>query len=360
MFETITYKNTTVINRKLKAEDLQNVIELYSTELTSKEIAYREAGYHVEINRYIKSFKATIDINSTAEVEIPEFNELATNLEINTALRNLEWKSPRKHLNLMLQTDGLNWNRKGTVSLVNRGDLPYVDADLMAFFTEGLAIEAGEVAKLGVQIQDVGFGWIAPLDDVLIYANVVKEVTIVNTSDNLEQIAGLDLQNFGLSLLEQEDAASIRTLLGLAVPVVIARRDTDLTIPNSVAATTDISFNSEVLDLYNAWDGTSFVVSKAGIYSINVNCQFSGSGGTITASDHFILIRLNSTIYNAQRILYASATPNAYLSVNFPIPAFLNVGDVLKIQVASIFSGATVNKLAAATVPTTLIITQHK
>ncbi|MBD2743659.1 hypothetical protein [Coleofasciculus sp. FACHB-1120] len=356
MFETITYKNTTVINRKLKAEDLQNVIELYSTELTNKEIAYRQAGYHVEINRYIKSFKATIDINSTAEVEIPEFNELSTNLEINTALRNLEWKSPRKHLNLMVQTDGLNWNRKGTVSLVNRGDLPYVDADLMAFFTEGLAIEAGEVAKLGVQIQDVGFGWIAPLDDVLIYANVVKEVTIVNTSDNLEQIAGLDLQDFGLSLLEKANAAEIRTLLGLSVPVVIAQRVSDLTLSNGVA--TEINYTSEILDLFGTWDGTTFTCSEAGIYTINFNCHLMSTAGTVTAGDHSIAIILNSTSYSFQRSIHSTGTASVFISGQITVQ--LNVGDTIKSRCTANFTGSTATKLAGATTPTTLRIVKDK
>ncbi|MBD1887967.1 hypothetical protein [Coleofasciculus sp. FACHB-SPT9] len=356
MLENFTYTETIVINRDLLPTDSQNIVSLYDTTPTARENAYREAGYHVSINRYLKAFKATIDINSIKEVEIPKFNELATNLEINTALRNLEWKSPRKHLNLLLQTDGLNWKRKGIVSLLNRGDLPYYEADLMAFFTEGLAIELGEVAKIGVQIQDVTFGFLTAQDTVLIYANLVKEVKVVNTSDNLEKIAALNLKDFGLSLLEKETAAQIRSLLALSVPVVVARRDTDLTLVNGTG--TEISYTSEVLDLLNAWDGLTFTCPEAGTYTFSFNVHLASSAGTVTAGDHSISIIVNSTVLVFQRILYTGSTVVSYLSGQITI--FLNVGDTVRSRVGVNFSGSTALRLAAATTPTTLRIVKDK
>lgn len=356
MLENFTYTETTVINRELVPSDLENVVSLYDTTLTARESAYRNAGYHVLINRYLKSFKVTIDINSTAEIEIPDFNELATNLEINTALRNLEWDSPRKHLNLMLQTDGLNWKQKGIVSLLNRGDLPYYDADLMAFFTEGLAVELGEITKVGVQVQDVGYGWMTALDKILIYGSLVKEVTVINTSNNLERIANLDLEDFGLNLLEKASASEIRTLLGLSVPVIIARRDTDLTLVNGVA--TEINYTSELLDLFGTWDGTSFICSEAGTYTINFNCHLMSTAGAVTGGDHSIAIILNSSALSFQRSIYSTGTSAVFISGQ--ITVFLNVGDTIKSRCTANFTGSTATKLAAATTPTTLRIVKDK
>lgn len=356
MFEQLDYKETTVINQELVPSDLQNVVPLFDTSLTAKEQAYLDAGYEVKINRYLKAFKAVIDINSIAEIPIPDFEETVTNLQINTALRNLEWKGQRKHLNLMIQADGLNWKKKGTISLVNRADLPYYDNDIMGFFTEGLAIELGSIAKVGAQIQDVGYGWLTAQDYVLIYANLVKEVTVIKTSDNLERIDALNLKDFGLSLLEQDSAAQVRALLGISIPIVLASRTTDLTATNGVA--TDLIYLTETLDTFNCWDGTTFTCPSNGVYTFNFNAHFQSTAGTITASDHSLIVSVNGITYSVTRNVFTSANVNHYLSAIFTIS--LNSGDFVKTRITITFAGSTAVKLAAATTPTTLKIVKDK
>lgn len=355
-FEEVHYKETTVINRELVPEDLQNVVPLFDTTLSPKEQTYLDAGYDVKINRYLKAFKATINIKSIAELEIPTFNELATNLEINTKLRNLEWESKRKHLNLVLQTDGLNWKKKGTVSLINRGDLPYYESDLMAFFTEGLAIELGDVAKIGAQVQDVGYGWITSQDYVLIYANLVKEVTIIKTTDNIERIDALNLKDFGLSLLEQDSAAQVRALLGISIPIVLASRTTDLSLTNATA--TDIVYLTEILDTFNCWDGTTFTCPSNGVYTFNFNAHCQSTAGTVTAGDHQLYVSVNGTSYTITRNTGSSTNVNHYISGIFTIS--LNSGDVVKTRININFTGSTTTKMAAGTTPTTLKIVKDK
>ncbi len=185
--EEISYSRTTLINRRITIGDAENIIALFTTNPSREEMLWRSAGYEVVVNRFVKNLRCFFSISSIPEIELPNFDVLDSDFSRNIALRKLMWGSPRKQLELYVSS-GFQWQSRGSISLQGRQDTPYTDADLMAYFSEGLAIELGDNGTIGIAAKNVGFGNIASNDNVVIYGSLIKEVKVLSVAQSQSSI----------------------------------------------------------------------------------------------------------------------------------------------------------------------------
>jgi hypothetical protein len=108
-------------------------------------------------------------------IEDSETDKLYKSIEV-------EWNSPRKQLNLYISDNQTNWYEIGAISLLNPSGYPYRVYNLMDIVTDNLAIELGENGRIGVQVQDVGFGALVAGDSITIHGSYIQEIAI--DSDN--------------------------------------------------------------------------------------------------------------------------------------------------------------------------------
>lgn len=138
----------------------------------------------ISFNCFIKNLKAYASIKSLDEVSLPNFNldDSATDKLYKTL--DVEWKSPRKQIALYIanQSDttpsGENWYKVGSLSLLNPSGYPYRVYNLMDLFTDALAIELGDNGKIGIKIEDVGYGLLDSTDAVTIHGSYSEEVFV--------------------------------------------------------------------------------------------------------------------------------------------------------------------------------------
>lgn len=125
-------------------------------------------------------------------------------------------------------------------------------------------------------------------------------------------------------------------------PVLIARRNAAQTLTNGVANT--LSFDTEILDIFNAWDGTTWTVPALGIYSLELSGNFI-STGTVTAIDVSVDLALNSSASTnrrfGNRLVYDTAITPVSFSATVPVVAGLAVGNAVTIRATVNFTGAT-------------------
>ncbi|WP_138500959.1 hypothetical protein [Nostoc sp. PA-18-2419] len=149
---------------------------------------YTKAGYRV-INEYfeISNLKAISWIYSLPEVEFPVFElEDTESKQLLTAI-NLEWKSERIQLNLMMSVDGNNtWERIAAYSLLNSSPYPYREYSLGDH-------NLGENAMIGLQQKNVTFGLLQNgnlgSDRVTAFADLKRVITLEKIVDTSVKIA---------------------------------------------------------------------------------------------------------------------------------------------------------------------------
>ncbi|WP_009631017.1 hypothetical protein [Synechocystis sp. PCC 7509] len=142
----------------------------------------------ISFNCFIKNLKAFASIHSLAEVALPDFDldDSATDKLYKTL--NVEWGSARKQITLYISNqlntspDGSGWYKVGSLSLLNPSGYPYRIYNLMDLFTDNLAIELGDNGKIGIQIEDVGYGLLDATDTVTIHGSYSEEI-FVQTPD---------------------------------------------------------------------------------------------------------------------------------------------------------------------------------
>lgn len=131
----------------------------------------------VSFNCFIKNLKAFAQIKSLPEINMPDFALTDSDTEKLYKVLDIEWKSPRKQIALYISTDD-NWLEVGSLSLLNPSGYPYRTYNLMDLFTDALAIEIGDNAKIGVQVQDVGYELLRIGDIVTIHGSYVEEIFV--------------------------------------------------------------------------------------------------------------------------------------------------------------------------------------
>lgn len=134
-------------------------------------------GYKVvSFNCFIKNLKAYAKINSLGAVNLPDLKLEDTETEKLYKVLDTQWKSPRKHLNLFISNNTTDWHPVASISLLNPSGYPYKMYNLMDLFTNNLAIELGDNSRIGIQIEDVGYGVLTGDDRVTIHGSYVEEI----------------------------------------------------------------------------------------------------------------------------------------------------------------------------------------
>lgn len=128
------------------------------------------------VNSFVKNLKAFSKISSLPGIRMPNF--LLEDSETDKTYKMLDvlWNNPRKQLNLFISKTGSTWKEVGAVSVLNPSGYPYKSYNLQDYYTSNLAIELGRNGKLGVQVQDVGYGGLTGDDKIVIHGSYVEEI----------------------------------------------------------------------------------------------------------------------------------------------------------------------------------------
>lgn len=167
-----------------KLDSTGDIKEVYSTSLVVG--SEYQPGYKiVSFNAFIKNLRCYASVETLPEAPLPSFLPTDTSTDKTMKVLDVEWKSARKQLNLYIATNtGVNttWHKVGSLSMLNPYGYPFRVYSLMDLFTDNLAIELGENSKIGVQVQDVGWGLLAESDKVTIHGSYTEEM-FVQTED---------------------------------------------------------------------------------------------------------------------------------------------------------------------------------
>lgn len=129
----------------------------------------------INFNSFVKNLKAFARIASLPEAPLPSFSLEDSQTDKLYKTLDVEWKSARKQLNLYIST-GDDWSQVGSISMLNPYGYPFRIYTLLDLFTDNLALELGENGKIGVQVQDVGYGLLTAQDSVTIHGSYVEEI----------------------------------------------------------------------------------------------------------------------------------------------------------------------------------------
>lgn len=181
-FETFTIKNKLCITLDPNSGSTVKPLLTYAP--------YSKSGYRL-ISEYleIKDLKAVSWIYSLPPVVFPVFElEDTESKQLLTAI-NLEWKSPRIQLDVMVDIDNtLSWQRIAAYSLLNPSPYPYREYSLGNH-------TLGDNAMIGLQIRSVGFGLLQNgvngQDKVTAYADLSRQITIERLIDTSAKIANI-------------------------------------------------------------------------------------------------------------------------------------------------------------------------
>lgn len=137
---------------------------------------YKVIGF----NSFIKNLKVFASVTSLEEAPLPEFALDDSATAKLTKTLDVEWKSPRKQLNLYIASvpnpDINQWLQVGSVSLLNPYGYPFRVYNVMDLFTDNLALELGENGVIGMQIQDVGYGLLSNEDVITVHGSYIEEI----------------------------------------------------------------------------------------------------------------------------------------------------------------------------------------
>lgn len=131
----------------------------------------------IHFNAFIKNLKAFGKIASLPTTPLPEFTLEDSQTDKLKKTMDLEWFSPRKQLDVFIGKDSL-WSQIGSVSLLNPYGFAYRIYSLMDMFTDALALELGQDAKVGVAIKEAGHGLLADLDQLTIHGSYIEEIIV--------------------------------------------------------------------------------------------------------------------------------------------------------------------------------------
>ncbi len=160
----------------LTESDENNIIILYQNQNLRLGSELMPGYKIISFNSFIKNLKASAQIKSLPAVTLPEITDEDSETEKLYKVLDVEWKSPRKHLDLFISSDNNQWHLVDGLSLLNPSGYPYRVYDLMQFFTDNVAIELGDNSKIGCQIKEVGYGLLAKGDKLTIHGSYVEEI----------------------------------------------------------------------------------------------------------------------------------------------------------------------------------------
>ncbi len=164
----------------------QQILSAFAANDSSMRIIYQPSAIspydRVQTLRFygfITSLRMKVDIQSLNEADLPDLEADATRLERLTALRNMEWRSPRKQITFFMRTANVSWQPIFDISLLNR--LPYYAVNLLPYLTDNISFDTSNDCLIAAQITNAGYGLLEGADRVTLYGSVREEITTLPT-----------------------------------------------------------------------------------------------------------------------------------------------------------------------------------
>jgi hypothetical protein len=158
-----------------------------------------EVSKLLSLNTFVKNLKAYAKIESLPAIQLPNFQLEDSETDKLYKTLDIEWGSPRKQLNLYISNDN-QWDLVGALSLLNPSGYPYRMYNLQDLYTDNLAIELGQDGKLGVQIQDVGYGLLQNNDTVTVHGSYLHEIVVSENINLAPPIQRVEQENVTLTV----------------------------------------------------------------------------------------------------------------------------------------------------------------
>jgi len=171
MNEVKNFSKVQTISKTLNAATGSTIVTIYeNTKLKDYKLNL------LSKNGFIKNLKCYAKITSLAEATLPSFAIDDSETDKLYKTLNVEWGSARKQLNLYISNDRLTWQPIGAISLLNPSGYPYRIYNLLDIYTDNIALEVGINGRIGVNIQDVGYGLLGSGDSLTIFGSYLEEV----------------------------------------------------------------------------------------------------------------------------------------------------------------------------------------
>jgi hypothetical protein len=122
--------------------------------------------------------RAKIEISSIEESDIPALEPESTRAERLAAVREMEWQSKRKELQILAKTHNTPWIELFRISLLNRQ--PYYIMNVLPYLTEASDFLMGNTFHLAAKIRNVGYGLLENEDKVILFGGVQEQAWFLN------------------------------------------------------------------------------------------------------------------------------------------------------------------------------------
>lgn len=164
-------ENRNILSR-LSATTGSAIVTLWQPKLVEASIPSISSNY----SGFLNALRMRIAISSVAEQPLPSLEPEDSRAARAAALRDLEWKSPRKEIEFLMKANGQDWISLFRVSLLSRE--PYYAINCLEYLTKNADFLLGVDTWLGCRIRDAGYGLLAQADEVVIWGSVLEQVYV--------------------------------------------------------------------------------------------------------------------------------------------------------------------------------------
>jgi hypothetical protein len=126
---------------------------------------------------YLQSLRLKISCPSLAEADIPNLEPELTRAERIKIIRDLEWLSPRRELEVLQKVGNGEYVVLARVSCLNRP--PFYAINLLQFLTDNADYPLGTDAYLAFRVRNAGHGLLAGADELIVFGSGVSEAIAV-------------------------------------------------------------------------------------------------------------------------------------------------------------------------------------
>ena len=158
-----------------------NILNKFDSNNTANQLVLYKPGYvspydttaTIRYYGFLQSLRVRIDISSIEESDIPNLEPESTRAERLAAVREMEWLSKRKELEILVRNHEMPWLELFRISLLNRR--PYYIVNLLPYFTEGSDFLMGNTLQVAARIKNAGYGLLSDNDTVTIFGGVQEQ-----------------------------------------------------------------------------------------------------------------------------------------------------------------------------------------
>lgn len=171
------------ISKKILPSDGENILTIVDNNIDLFRARYPTLPGDSWVNGFLSELYCYTEINSLAEVALPNYDLGDSQSQKLTKTLQLEWGSPRYHLCLWTTAASnptyTDWQLVGMISLLHPSGYPYRRYRPLDLLTDNLARELGENSKIGVSIKAAGSGLPKASDLIVIDGSWKQEVVML-------------------------------------------------------------------------------------------------------------------------------------------------------------------------------------